>query len=103
MATITLGKLTIPSSGTDSNSLSFYGAEHFAIHAPNGLYAATYTIQSSPDNGTTWFTLSDGTSDIKVPAANKVIDYPHMALPLVRIHASGAVTGDQVFIVTANE
>lgn len=74
-------------------------AHQISITAPSALDAVTYTIEVSEDGSTVSGTLHNGTSDVGLPAAGKVVNYDPFAVKYWRIHASGNAAADRDFIV----
>lgn len=70
------------------------------IQSPATLDALTFTIEVSQD-GTTWATLTDGTTNLPVPAAGKAAQYTDfLASKYFRIKASANVAAERVFRVS---
>jgi hypothetical protein len=96
--------VTIPN-GTNASRAVFSAYEYsdavaISIQAPAALDAQTFTLEGSQD-GSTWATLSDGTADIPVPAAGKIIQYTELlSVNYWRIKSSGNVAADRTFKVT---
>lgn len=94
----------IPSGSNVSRAVQgvyeYHDASNITIQSPSALDALTFTIEVSQD-GSVWATLSDGASDLPVPAASKAIQYTEI-LPhkFFRIKASGNVAADRIFLVS---
>jgi hypothetical protein len=92
-------------SGTNASRAVFSAYEYsdavaISIQAPGTLDALTFTLEGSQD-GTTWATLNDGTADLPVPAAGKIIQYTELlSVNYWRIKASGNTAADRTFKVT---
>lgn len=104
LGTMMLPPLIIPNGQTSSNVIgveSLSDAANILLMAPVGL-AETVTIQVSND-GINWFTLNDGTADIKTPAAGKAMSYYLAALGgafYLKLLAGAAVAAQRTYLVS---
>lgn len=95
--------ITILSGQTNSNTLlawqSYGTSAGIIIHSPSGLVESV-RIQVSPDNGTTWFDLQDGSpaANVTVPAAGAAQYHERLVLATaIRFVAGAAVAANRVF------
>lgn len=96
-----LADITIETGQTSSRivNAAYETADATAVTlmAPATLDAATFTLEGSQD-GTTFYTLNDGSSDIGPPAVNKCRQYTElMGYQYWRIKSSGSAAAPRTW------
>jgi len=97
---------TIANGATNSGTLvawqTYGGSAGIMIYSPSGL-SETVKIQVSPDNGTTWFDLQDGSpaANVTVPAAGTAQYHERLVLATaIRFVAGTAVGAARTFNIS---